>query len=421
MTGFKVYFAHWVSHVHMIAIPALLPFLPEFFDVGYLELGFGATLFMLITLIFQVPFGFIVDTYGAKRLLGLALVTSALAFFSLALFPNIIWFMVIMAVLGLVNTVYHPADYSLLAQITPEAKLGRAFSYHTFSGNLGTAMTPGIMLAAAQFGGVPFAFLVAGLLSLVAAYVLDPLHKAVGRGRYYLFVHSVEVLQKVEPKGEDRAWQKQRRNLVTQIFIMTTFFTLVVASTRPIEQFGQIALIEGYGFSEENATLLVTVFLFALAFGVLIGGRVADKTDRHGMIAAGSYAVGTGLTLLIAVSTFSLNALLAIFIVAGLLIGMIAPSRDMMVKKIAPPGTEGRMFATVSTGFHIGGAVVPVVMGWFMDHGMPQWIFVSAAIGMAGVVFVALIQELLTASWRRANAAATSVSSDVQKDSQGIR
>ena len=49
--------------------------------------------------------------------------------------------------LGAANAVYHPADYSILGSVIDPSRLGRAFSWHTFSGYLGGAMAPIVMLA----------------------------------------------------------------------------------------------------------------------------------------------------------------------------------------------------------------------------------------------------------------------------------
>ena len=65
----------------------------------------------------------------------------------------------------------------------------------------------------------------------------------------------------------------------------------------------------------------------------------------------------------------------------GFLIGMMMPSRDMLVRKAAPPGAAGSVFGIVSTGFNIGGIIGPLMFGAIMDHGAPQWVF-CAAIGL---------------------------------------
>ena len=58
---------------------------------------------------------------------------------------------------------------------------------------------------------------------------------------------------------------------------------------------------------------------------------------------------------------------------AGFLGGVIAPSRDMLVRNAAPPGAAGRAFGIVSTGVNIGGIISPLLFGWIMDQNMPHW------------------------------------------------
>ena len=78
---------------------------------------------------------------------------------------------------------------------------------------------------------------------------------------------------------------------------------------------------------------------------------------------------------------------------AGIIFGMVQPSRDMLVRKAAPPGAAGRVFGIVSTGFNIGGIVGPMLFGWLMDHGEPRWIFGAAVIFMAITALFGLLEE----------------------------
>jgi MFS family permease len=66
--------------------------------------------------------------------------------------------------------------------------------------------------------------------------------------------------------------------------------------------------------------------------------------------------------------------------VAGLFTGLIMPSRDMIVREVTPPGSFGKVFGFVTTGFNIGGIVSPLVFGALMDQGRPQLVFLGVAV-----------------------------------------
>ena len=79
--------------------------------------------------------------------------------------------------------------------------------------------------------------------------------------------------------------------------------------------------------------------------------------------------------------------------VAGFLGGVIAPSRDMLVRNAAPPGAAGRAFGIVSTGFNLGGIVSPLLFGWIMDQNMPHWVFGASVVFMVLTVLLALVTD----------------------------
>ena len=182
------------------------------------------------------------------------------------------------------------------------------------------------------------------------------------------------------------------RLLTPTILSLTGFFALLSLTNSAMQNFSVVALLsEGITLGMANAAL--TAWLFGGAVGVLIGGYLADRTDRHGDVAA----VGFGLTavLVLGVATLSLSGpvIAATLGLAGLLSGMIMPSRDMLVRKAAPPGAAGRVFGIVSTGFNIGGIIGPLAFGWIMDHAKPSWVFGGAVAIMALTALVGLIGE----------------------------
>jgi MFS family permease len=82
--------------------------------------------------------------------------------------------------------------------------------------------------------------------------------------------------------------------------------------------------------------------------------------------------------------------------VAGFLGGVIAPSRDMLVRNAAPPGAAGRAFGIVSTGFNFSGIASPLLFGWIMDRNMPHAVFIVSALFMALTVALTFFTERKT-------------------------
>ena len=118
--------AHFTSHVYILILAPLLPFVREAYGVSYTEIGFAFAAFNILSAALQTPAGFLVDWLGARRLLIAGLIVGALAFIVVGLVDSF-WVLVVMfAVAGIGNTVYHPADYSLLSHHVPPKRMGQA-------------------------------------------------------------------------------------------------------------------------------------------------------------------------------------------------------------------------------------------------------------------------------------------------------
>ena len=93
--------------------------------------------------------------------------------------------------------------------------------------------------------------------------------------------------------------------------------------------------------------------------------------------------------------------LFAMFVTIGALQGAIRPSRDLLVRSIAPKSAIGTVFAFVSTGLNVGNAIAPALFGVLLDYGEPRSIFVALA------MFYLLGAGTIMASRRRARNAAS--------------
>ncbi len=186
----------------------------------------------------------------------------------------------------------------------------------------------------------------------------------------------------------------QRRTVFTPAILgLTVFFVLLSLSGSGISNFSVVALMSADGLSFQAANLALSAYLTASAFGVLGGGFVADRTRRHGQVAAAGFAVNAVIILLIGTIGLGPLVLAAAMGTAGFLSGMIMPSRDMLVRAAAPAGAVGRAFGIVSIGLSTGGMIGPMLFGWIMDCGAPRWVFGATVVFMVLVVVFALIGD----------------------------
>ena len=164
--------AHFVSHFYMLVLPPLFAFVRADYAVTYTEIGLALTVFNAVSAVAQMPAGFLIDRINPRFALIAGLLFGA-AGFAIAAAVNSYW--VLIAAFGLVglgNTVYHPADYSLLSRHVAPARMSHAYSMHTFAGMLGSAAAPGAVLLMHSMYGWRGAFLGAAALGIVAAFVL---------------------------------------------------------------------------------------------------------------------------------------------------------------------------------------------------------------------------------------------------------
>ena len=142
---------HFMSHFYIFALPPLFPILKQEMGFGYASLGLILTAFHAASGAAQLPIGFVVDRVGARAILIAGLVLGALAFIVMGVSGSYTALIVCAIVAGAANSVYHPADYSILSHAVGSERMGRAFSLHTFSGYAGGAAAPPAMVAIASF------------------------------------------------------------------------------------------------------------------------------------------------------------------------------------------------------------------------------------------------------------------------------
>src|SRR5690625_1026358 len=363
-----------------MAVPALLPLLPAMMGVSFIELGIAIAVFNVVSAVVQAPLGFMVDKWGARRMLMAALGVGAGSFALLAIFPTYYCLLFAMGTAGVANGVYHPADYALLSQGTEAKKMGRAFSIHTFAGFLGAAATPPLLVGVALWLNISSAFAVAAWLAVIALA--------------FLYFYPVPVAASASPQVVGDSQTRPVKIPFNTIAGLTLLFLMLSLSTGGLEKFSSAALVEGFEINLRNANQALTAFLFASAIGVLSGGVLADKTEKHGFLADVAFVLAALLVAVLIYLPLAGISLVVLLGMIGFLTGVVAPSRDMLVRAASPVGAEGRTFGIVSTGFNMGGVLGPLLFGYLLDQHMAVGVFWAALSFMLITTAMVLAQEL---------------------------
>lgn len=381
--------AHFFSHVHMLALPPLLPLLHKELGVSYSMLAALMIMFNLVSAATQVPAGMIIDRIGAPRLLVAALVVQSLAFIAIGSFGSYWGIMAFMALVGLGNAVFHPADYAILSHEVRQEVLGRAFSFHTLSGFAGSALAPGLMVSLALAFDWRTAFHILGIVGLVGAAVVAFGLMRFGRGR------SITARAKDNGARPLTLGQMMTRKPILLAFL---FWVLIAVAQDGISYFSVAAFDILHGLPLVSANMVLTSFLVGTAAGIFIGGIISDRTPRHVRIVAVAMGVSGLLVIGVSFMTLPLPVLMAAFAVTGICWGMAMPSRDLIVRAITPEGSAGSVFGFVSTGFNVGSMIGPMLFGLLLDHRMGQGVFLTS--GMLMLLTVATLVSIRPATRR---------------------
>lgn len=365
---------HFLSHFYFLALPSMFLFLKEDFGVSYAELGLAMTAYSVLGGLAQSPVGFMVDHFGPRRVLLIGLCLNAVAM-TLIGFADAYWILLVLSLFaGLGNSVFHPADYSILAGSISEGRLGRAFSIHTFSGFLGGACAPLTMLAIAEVSNWRTAFIVTGLVG-VAVWALMLLRSG-------MFVGESASTPKTET-GNNTEKRGLSLILSAPILLFLGFFITYGMASGGLVAFTASSLINLHGVGVDVANTALTGHLFGIVGGILIAGLIVDRFRRHGVTAAGAMILAATFVLVPLIAGLHAVALIVVMTVVGIGLGLVLPPRDLMVREMTPPGQTGKVFGFVFVGFAVGSGLTPLLFGWLLDNGMPEMVFAAAALFMA--------------------------------------
>jgi len=327
------------------------------------------TAFFVMSGIGQALSGFVVDRIGADKVLfaGLALLGFSALWMSQS--QTFSMLMIGSTLAGLGNSVFHPADLTLLNKKVSPPRLAHAFSSHGVSGNLGWAAAPVFMTTIAGLYDWRVALVAAAVLPFAILAVL-----LAYRAQLRVDVPQADAqVMRVEPgKSAEMAFLRQ-----PAVWLCIAFFFISAMAGTGMQGFAVPSLRELYGVSLAWATTCFTVYMLGSACGMVVGGFLGARSTRHERTIAMAFTLAGATAILTSTAIVPASLVVVMMAVIGFGAGVAGPSRDLLIRAAAPKNATGRVFGVVYSGLDVGMAVAPLIFGAIMDVGRPSWVFIG--------------------------------------------
>ncbi len=381
--------AHGTSHFFHLLLPSLYPWLMKEFDLSFTQVGFLATVFFVVSGIGQALAGFVVDRVGARRVMMFGIGMLAIGAGLVSLAASYAGLILGAGVAGLGNSIFHPADFTLLNRRVSTARLGHAFSVHGLVGYLGWAAAPVFVTGLAGLWNWHVAAAGAGLVG-GAVFVLLQMRRS-----------SLDDLQVQELVGSGSSRKPELRTASQFAFLQSTavwlsfmFFLLSTSAFGILQNFAPTVLGHVYGMPLALASAGLTAYLLGSAAGIVAGGFASTRFSDTDFVVAVMLGVAAGFALVLATGVVPQWAVLACMAMMGFGVGVAGPNRDLLVRKAATAqfgkGSFGRVYGFVYSGLDVGLALTPMLIGPLLDAGRFVLGLYAIALFQIGALITAL-------------------------------
>nr|WP_218863509.1 MFS transporter [Pigmentiphaga litoralis] len=378
--------AHASSHFFQLVIPSLYVPLSLEFGLSFAELGAVVAVFYALSGLGQAASGFAVDRFGAKPMLWFGLGNFVLAGCVLGAAQGYLWLLASAAIAGLGNAVFHPVDFSILNRRVSAPRLGHAFSAHGITGNLGWAATPVFIATLTYFfnwrvAAFGAALLLAAVLAmtvigrrLLTVDVVRPVvtnDSAIAAAAGAPADASPNASAAAEPRP---AGGGSLKALISSPVLWGAFFFFLCTSAAlsAVQNYTVPLLGSLYGIATVAASTALSGYMVGGAIGMIAGGFLVSAGPHSEKIVAASFVAAGGVLALIAMQVVPSAYAVPLVVLAGACAGVAGPSRDMLVRKVAPKGATGSVYGLVYSGMDTGSALAPLAFGALFDAGLRQ-------------------------------------------------
>ena len=372
---------------------------------SYVQVGVILATGPIMALIGSVVGGRLADRYGRKPVMMTAIVGDALALVGFA-FADTFWPLLLLnAMLGLTNSLFHPAASAMVADVTEPEQLNEAFGLLRMGHNIGAAFGP-LLGSAVLFLDRQYIFFAAAVVFGLYALVLAKfIRETLPETTEHETLSNQDVL---------RVFSQDRVFLVfifAGVFISMGF--AIVESMLPL--FLRESLPTFTDRQNPFAYLLALNGIMVVLFQFPIASKLGQKPFGNVML-AGATVFGVGMMLLAVVPRllYSLGTpylmlvavLLAVYAFYTLGEMIMSPVQQTFIAMIAPENMRGAYNGAASIQWLIGGVTAPLFASLFFNRGAGHvaLLLVGIASCVSGLIYWQLGRKVRAAEAKQKTA-----------------
>jgi MFS transporter, FSR family, fosmidomycin resistance protein len=377
--------AHGISHFFHLMLPPLFPWLMQDFSLSYTDVGLLTSTFFVISGVGQALAGFAVDRVGAQRVLLFGVAALSLSGVVLGMATSYPMLLLSAAIAGVGNSIFHPADFTLLNHRVSQPRLGHAFSVHGVSGNIGWAVAPVFMAGVTSVAGWHVAGFGAGAIGATVLLLLW-----LCRGTLADAADDVVIKPAAEAQTEAAGGSLAFLSSLA-VWLSFAFFLFTTMAFGILQNYSPAILSQVYGISLVAASGGLTAYLLGSGTGMLSGGFLAARADK---IVAPALAFAALMAVILASGRMPALALWPLMACMGFGVGFAGPGRDLLVRRAATSrfgkSSFGRVYGFVYSGLDAGQALSPLFFGPMLDAGYFRQALVAVALLQLTALFTAV-------------------------------
>jgi MFS family permease len=402
---FMLWFICFFNYADRQAISSIFPKLKEEFHFDSVQLGLIGSAFMWVYAAGAPLAGYVGDRVRRKNLILGGCLFWSLVTVTTAWCARLWQFVTVRALEGFGETFYFPASMSLISDYHASDTRSRAMSFHQSSVYAGTIAGSWLAAWLAEHYGWRYGFYFFGSCGIVLVLLLWGFLREPMRGQSESSMMSPHdetppppALPRVEVRDLIPILARPTVVLLMLAFLAANFVATIFLIWTPT------FLVDKFGYKLAAAGLTGSVYIqLASAISVPVGGLLADQLARRlagGRILVQAFGLIVGAVFVFVVGTAqSKSTLLAAMTCFGLCKGLYDSNIFASLYDAIEPGARSTAAGIMNTVGWGGGALGPLVVGYFAKHGSgTETQNMSRAISTTGAVYILGAALLLTAA-----------------------